>query len=67
MPAPGPKRMDPRWKEIEHLESEIRRLEGSITGECVDIGRRIASLDPRGASNEELLKYLAFLRSRSPS
>ena len=55
--------MDARWKEIEHLESEIRRLEGSITSECVDIGRRTASLAPPGAANEELLKYLNSVRA----
>src|SRR5438552_10471651 len=50
--------MDARRKEIEHLDGETRRLEHQITAECVEIGRRIASLDHAGVRNEELRKYL---------
>jgi len=50
--------MDARRKEIEHLDSEVRRLEQQITQECVEIGRRVAGLDSRGVRHEELLKYL---------
>lgn len=50
--------MDARRKEIEHLESEIRRLEQQITQECIEIGRRVASLERPAARHEELVKYL---------
>jgi hypothetical protein len=50
--------MDARRKEIEHLETEVRRLEQQITLECVEIGRRVAGLDPQSLRHEELLKYL---------
>lgn len=50
--------MDARKKEIEHLDSEISRLEQQITAECVEIGRRLASLPLPGARSPELLKYL---------
>ena len=51
--------MDARKKEIEHLDSEIRRLEQQITQECVEMGRRVAAADGRAVRHEELLKYLA--------
>ena len=50
--------MDARKKEIEHLDSEIRRLEQQITQECVEMGRRVAAADVRNVRHEELLKYL---------
>lgn len=50
--------MDARKKEIEHLDAEISRLEHQITAECIEIGRRLASLPLPQAQNPELLKYL---------
>jgi len=53
--------MDPRKKEIDHLEGEVRRLEAQITAECVDIGRRLAAVDRAPIRHEELRKYLASI------
>src|SRR5262245_31108498 len=50
--------MDARRKEIEHLETEVRRLEQQITLECVEIGRRVAALDSQSLHHQELLNYL---------
>jgi hypothetical protein len=50
--------MDARKKELEHLDTEIARLEQQITSECIEIGRRVAALGSQGFRNEELLKYL---------
>ncbi len=55
--------MDARKREIDHLEGEVRRLEHQITLECVEIGRRLAALNPPGAHHEELLKYLNSIQS----
>jgi hypothetical protein len=55
--------MDARRREVEHLESEIRRLEHQITAECVETGRRLAALDAAGIRNEELLKYLSSIQA----
>lgn len=53
--------MDPRKKEIDHLEGEVRRLEAQITAECVDIGRRLAAVDRGLLRHEELRKYLVSI------
>src|SRR2546427_492520 len=45
-------------KASEPPDGEPRRLSRKITAECVEIGRRIASLDHAGVRNEELRKYL---------
>lgn len=50
--------MDARRKEIEHLDTEFRRLEHQITAECVEIGRRAAAVAPAAVRTEELAKYL---------
>ena len=50
--------MDPRKKEIERLDAELRRLEHQITADCVDIGRRAAASAPSAVNTEELAKYL---------
>ncbi len=50
--------MDARRKEIDQLGVEIARLEQQITGECVEIGRRLASFAPSRLRREELKKYL---------
>ena len=53
--------MDPRKKEIDHLEGEVRRLEAQITAECVEIGRRLAAVERAPIRHEELRKYLASI------
>jgi hypothetical protein len=50
--------MDARRKEIEHLDTDFRRLEHQITAECVEIGRRAAAVAPAAVHTEELAKYL---------
>jgi len=50
--------MDPRKKEIERLEADLRRLEHQVTADCVDIGRRAAAAAPSAVNTEELAKYL---------
>jgi len=50
--------MDPRKKEIEHLETDLRRLDHQITADCVDLGRRAAASAPSSVNTEELAKYL---------
>jgi DNA repair exonuclease SbcCD ATPase subunit len=50
--------MDPRKKEIEHLEADLRRLDHQITADCVDLGRRAAAAAPSAVNTEELAKYL---------
>jgi DNA repair exonuclease SbcCD ATPase subunit len=50
--------MDPRKKEIEHLEADLRRLDHQITADCVDLGRRAAASAPSSVNTEELAKYL---------
>jgi hypothetical protein len=50
--------MEPRKKEIEHLEADLRRLDHQITADCVDLGRRAAAAAPTAVNTEELAKYL---------
>lgn len=50
--------MDPRKKEIEHTEIDLRRLEHQITAECVEIGRRASEVAPPAVRTEEFAKYL---------
>jgi predicted nucleic acid-binding Zn-ribbon protein len=60
--------MDPRQREINSLEREVRELEDQLQGECVDIGTRLQGLPPESLARESLVKYVrnmeALVRSQ---
>lgn len=60
--------MDPRQREINALEREVKELEDQLKAECVDIGTRLQGLPQANMPLESLAKYVrnmeALVRSQ---